>query len=63
MPSLATVVLSIKGEARKVNLTLDEDSNLSIETLQKYFKKKDEPEDICSYEVRFLYLNMFYLSS
>jgi DNA-directed RNA polymerase subunit M/transcription elongation factor TFIIS len=50
MPSLATVVLSIKGEARKVNLTLDEDSNLSIETLQKYFKKKDEPEDICSYE-------------
>jgi len=50
MPSLATVVLSIKGEARKVNLTLNEDSSLSIETLQKYFKKKDEPENICSYE-------------
>ena len=50
MPSLSTIVLSIKGEARKVNLTLNEDSSLSIETLQKYFKKKDEPESICCYD-------------
>ena len=49
MSSLATIVLSIKGEARKVNLTLNGDSSLSIETLQKYFKKKDEPENICCY--------------
>jgi DNA-directed RNA polymerase subunit M/transcription elongation factor TFIIS len=50
MPSLSTIVLSIKGEARKTNLTLNEDSSLSIETLQKYFKKKDEPESICCYD-------------
>lgn len=50
MPTLSTVLLSIKGEARKANLTLNENSNLNIEILQKYFKKKDEPERICYYE-------------
>ena len=50
MPSLSTIALSIKGEARKANLTLNDDSSLSIETLQKYFKKKDEPECICCYD-------------
>jgi DNA-directed RNA polymerase subunit M/transcription elongation factor TFIIS len=50
MPSLSTIVLSIKGEARKANLTLNEDSSLPIESLQKYFKKKDEPENICCYD-------------
>ena len=49
MPSLSTIALSIKGEARKANLTLNDDSSLSIEILQKYFKKKDEPESICCY--------------
>ena len=50
MPTLSTVLLSIKGEARKANLTLNENSNLTIEILQKYFKKKDEPERVCYYE-------------
>ena len=50
MPSLSTIALSIKGEARKANLSLNEDSSLSIESLQKYFKKKDEPESICCYD-------------
>jgi DNA-directed RNA polymerase subunit M/transcription elongation factor TFIIS len=50
MPTLSTVLLSIKGEARKANIQLNEDSNLSIETIQKYFKKKDEPERVCYYE-------------
>jgi hypothetical protein len=50
MPSLSTIALSIKGEARKANLTLNKDSSLSIESLQKYFKKKDEPENICCYD-------------
>ncbi len=50
MPTLSTVLLSIKGEARKANLTLNENSNLTIEALQKYFKKKDEPEQIGYYE-------------
>jgi transcription elongation factor S-II len=50
MPVLSTVLLSIKGEVRKANLQLNENSNLDIETLQKYFKKKDEPERVCYYE-------------
>jgi hypothetical protein len=41
MPTLSTVLLSIKGEARKANLTLNENINLSIEILQKDFKKKE----------------------
>jgi transcription elongation factor S-II len=50
MPTLSTVLLSIKGEPRKANLTLNENSNLTIEILNKYFKKKDEPERVCYYE-------------
>ena len=50
MPTLSTVLLSIKGEARKANLSLNESSNLTVEILQKYFKKKDEPERVCYYE-------------
>jgi transcription elongation factor S-II len=50
MPTLSTVLLSIKGECRKANIQLTEDSNLTIEILQKYFKKKDEPENICYWE-------------
>jgi DNA-directed RNA polymerase subunit M/transcription elongation factor TFIIS len=50
MPTLSTVLLSIKGEARKANITLNENSNLTVEILQKYFKKKDEPERVCYYE-------------
>jgi transcription elongation factor S-II len=50
MPVLSTVLLSIKGEARKANLQLNDNSNLTIDIIQKYFKKKDEPEMICYYE-------------
>jgi hypothetical protein len=50
MPILSTILLSIKGEARKANIQLNDNSNLNIEILQKYFKKKDEPEQICYYE-------------
>jgi transcription elongation factor S-II len=50
MPTLSTVLLSIKGEARKANLQLSSNNELSLDTLQKYFKKKDEPERICYFE-------------
>lgn len=50
MPTLSTVILSIKGEARRANLTLTADSNINIDILQKYFKKKEIPEQICYYE-------------
>lgn len=50
MPTLSTVLLSIKGEARKANIQLNDNSNLTIEILQKYFKKKDEPERAFYYQ-------------
>jgi DNA-directed RNA polymerase subunit M/transcription elongation factor TFIIS len=50
MPSLSTVVLSIKGEARRANLTLTAEGDINAEILQKYFKKKEVPEQICYYE-------------
>lgn len=50
MTILSTVLLSIKGEARKANLQLGTNGEINIETLQKYFKKKDEPERVCYYE-------------
>jgi DNA-directed RNA polymerase subunit M/transcription elongation factor TFIIS len=50
MPSLSTVVLSIKGEARRANLTLTAEGDINADILQKYFKKKEAPEQICYYE-------------
>ena len=50
MPTLSTVLLTIKGEPRKANLALTSDSNLTTEIIQKYFKKKDEPEQLCHWE-------------
>ena len=48
MPALSTILLSIKGEARKANLQCTDE--LTIDVIQKYFKKKDAPEQICYYE-------------
>ncbi len=50
MPSLSTVLLSIKGDIKKANIQLDDNSEVTLENLQKYFKKKDEPERVCYYE-------------
>ncbi len=50
MPILSTVLLTIKGEVRKANLQLTSNSDLNIEIIQKYFKKKEEPEQICHWE-------------
>ena len=50
MATLQTVVLSIKGEARKANLSLTSEGSMNIESIQRYFKKKDQPELLCHYE-------------
>jgi transcription elongation factor S-II len=50
MPVLSTVLLTIKGEARKANLQLTPNGDLNIDIIQKYFKKKEEPERICYWE-------------
>lgn len=44
MPTLSTVLLTIKGEPRRANLTLNEKNEITMEILQKYCKKKDVPE-------------------
>ena len=49
MAPYSTVLLTAKGETRKANLSLQND-NLSIEVIQKYFKKKEVPERVCYYE-------------
>ncbi len=51
MPVLNTVLLSTKGEVRKANIQLSSEGSVTIDILQKYFKKKDEPEQICKYEI------------
>lgn len=50
MPSVSTVLLSIKGDIKKANIQLDDNSELTMDSLQKYFKKKDQPERMCYYE-------------
>lgn len=51
MPAtLSTVLLTAKGECRKANLALGQGGVLEIETLQKYLKKKEEPESIAVYD-------------
>jgi transcription elongation factor S-II len=50
MPSLSTVLLSIKGDIKKANIQLNDSSELTLDNIQKYFKKKDQPERVCYYE-------------
>jgi hypothetical protein len=50
MPVLSTVLLTTKGECRKANLQLTAEGNLEMDAIQKYFKKKEEPQHVCSYE-------------
>ena len=38
-----TTVLTVKGETRKANLPLESDGTLTLETLQKYMRKKEAP--------------------
>lgn len=50
MTTLPTVLLSTKGEARKANINLTSQGELTLENIQKYFKKKELPEMVCYYE-------------
>lgn len=56
--TLTTVLLATKGETRRANLTLEEDGSLNIDTVQKYFRKKEAPENLgyYNYEDKTLYL-------
>jgi hypothetical protein len=48
MPAYTTTLLTVKGEVRKANLTLDEKGLLTVEAIQKYLRKKEAPEPIGS---------------
>ena len=50
MTTLQTVLLSTKGEVRKANIALTTEGTLTLENIQKYFKKKEMPEMVCEYE-------------
>jgi len=50
MTSLSTVVFTTKGEVKKANVSLSADGTCTLENLQRYFKKKEEPEMIGYYE-------------
>ena len=58
MTTLSTVLLSIKGDARKAQLQLPT-NDLTLEILQKYFKKKDAPELILTHPVENMFLHVF----
>jgi transcription elongation factor S-II len=58
MTSLNTVVLSIKGDAKKATLSLTDDRSLTMEIIQKYFKKKEAPELVCQYEANRMVLSV-----
>ena len=46
---LITTVLTAKGETRKANLTLDGTGTLTMETIQKYMRKKEAPEQVATF--------------
>ena len=50
MPALSTVVLKTKGEIAKASLQLTSEGELTLDSIQKYLKKKEQPEIICTYE-------------
>jgi len=57
--TLSTVVLSAKGDPRKANLSLVEDGELCIGSIQKYFKKKEEPDAVATYTYEAVTLTLF----
>jgi transcription elongation factor S-II len=47
---LSTVVLTTKGECKKATVQLTDENVLTVDAIQKYFKKKETPECVCHYE-------------
>lgn len=46
---LVTVLLTTKGDVRKANIPLSEEHTVSIDSIQKYFRKKEVPEEVAKY--------------
>ena len=50
MTVLTTVSLTGKGDVKKVNLTLSSEATMTMDILQKFFKKKEQPGKVAHYE-------------
>jgi transcription elongation factor S-II len=48
--TLTTIVLTTKGDIRKANIT--NSSEITIDVVQKYFRKKDEPSELGTYKYK-----------
>jgi hypothetical protein len=60
MPTtVSTVLLTVKGECRKANLPIGVGGRVELDTLQKYFKKKEAPEEVATYTVDERQLSLF----
>ena len=60
MPTtLSTVLLTVKGECRKANLPMGPGGRVDLETLQKYVKRKEAPEEVATYTVDERQLSLF----
>lgn len=58
--TFAAVLLTTKGEVKKTNIALgEEESTLTLEALQRVFKKKELPERIGEYEHERMLLSLF----
>lgn len=57
--TLSTVLLTVKGECRKANLPIGPGGRIDIETLQKYVKRKEAPEEVATYTVDERQLSLF----
>jgi transcription elongation factor S-II len=47
---LVTVLLTTKGDVRKANLPLNDDGEISLDSIQKYFRKKETPDELGRYK-------------
>jgi len=60
MPAtVSTVLLTVKGECRKANLPLGQGGRIDIDTLQKYVKRKEAPEEVATYTIDERQLTIF----
>lgn len=50
--TLTTVLLSTKGDLKKANIGLDTNGEITIDCIQKYFRKKEVPEELGSYQFK-----------
>ena len=48
-PILTTITINTKGDVKKANIPHNDDGEISLETVQKYFRKKELPEEIARY--------------